>query len=91
MRFCLLPGEVQNTAKEPPIWSILVYMLLTEKLKLDDKTVEEDLGLTDPVESPSSELGPKTNGRGLTVMNGIEESGALTEVRNPPIVFFASC
>lgn len=83
MCFCLLPGEVQNPT-EPPIWSILVYMLLTEKLKLDDKTVEKGFGLTVSVEGPSSELGSKTDGRGLTTMNGIEEceSGTLTEVRN---------
>jgi len=71
MCFCLLPGEAQNATNEPPIWGVLVYMPLTEKLELDDKTVEKGLGLTVPVEGPSSELGSKTDGRGLTAMNRI--------------------
>ena len=52
MQFCLPPADGQNPATQvrPPIWSVLVYMLLVETLDIDDNTVEEGLGLVVPAE-----------------------------------------
>jgi len=77
-------------------------MLLVETLNIDDKTVEEGLGLVVPMEDPSSsDLGSKTDtrrrrrsGRPET-MKEIDEceyhSGALTEVGNLSFSSFSHC
>ena len=79
MQFCLPPADVQNPATQvmPPIWSVLVYMLLVEALDIDDVTVEQGLSLVVPAEpaepaepavpvegSSSSNLGWITNEHG---------------------------
>ena len=73
MRFCLPPADGQHPAIRPPIWSVLVYMLLVETLDFDDQIVEEGLGLVVPavpdvpVEGPSSShLGLQTDAQGIS-------------------------
>ncbi|KAI9453888.1 hypothetical protein F5148DRAFT_1288892 [Russula earlei] len=51
-KFCLPPGD--NAGQLPPIWSMLVYMLLTEVTNIDDITLMGKFGLDPPPESPSS-------------------------------------
>jgi len=75
MRVCLPPADGQHPAIKPPIWSVLVYMLLVETLDFDDQTVEEGLGLVVPavpdvpdvpVEGPPpSDLGLQTDAQGI--------------------------
>ncbi|KAI9453895.1 hypothetical protein F5148DRAFT_1327727 [Russula earlei] len=50
--FCLPPGD--NAGQLPPIWSMLVYMLLTEVTNIDDITLMGKFGLDPPPEAPSS-------------------------------------
>jgi hypothetical protein len=77
MQFCLRPGE-QEPAPQPPIWSILVYMLLVETLNIDDEALRQRLGIVVPSRDPSSfDLGSRDESQ--------SPSGALTEVR---IFFF---
>ncbi|KAI9453431.1 hypothetical protein F5148DRAFT_1151967 [Russula earlei] len=54
-QFCLPPGNAKGQL--PPIWSMLVYMLLTEVRDIDDNTLIQRLGLSDPTEDSS--LSPK--------------------------------
>lgn len=95
LRFGLLPTETQDPAPDPPVWSILIYMLLVETLNIDDKTVEEGLGLVVPVEDPFSlDLGLKSDSRRRRRSGRLEtmkEMGALTEVRNHSFSSFSSC
>ncbi|KAI9455528.1 hypothetical protein F5148DRAFT_1288229 [Russula earlei] len=51
-KFCLPPGD--NAGQLPPIWSMLVYMLLTEVTNIDDMTLMRQFGLDPPPEAPSS-------------------------------------
>jgi len=39
------PEEEQDPAIKPPLWSLLVYMLLLETLGIDDETIKLQLGL----------------------------------------------
>jgi len=46
MRFCLLPeGEQEDPVIIPPLWSLLVYILLVETRNIDDETLRRELGL----------------------------------------------
>ena len=79
LQFFLRPGE-EGPATQPPIWSILVYMLLVETLNVDNEAVTQRLGIVVPLRDPPSlDLGSKTG------TEGREYLGALTEVR---ILFF---
>ncbi|KAI9453885.1 hypothetical protein F5148DRAFT_453903 [Russula earlei] len=51
-KFCLPPGD--NEGQLPPIWSMLVYMLLTEVRNIDDIALMRKFGLDPPPEAPSS-------------------------------------
>jgi hypothetical protein len=62
MRFCLRPDEEPGPTNLPPIWSILVYMLLVETLKIDDDALRQTFGLVVPMEDP--DLGSKIDPRG---------------------------
>ena len=49
MRFCFKRNEAQPAASGlPPIWSMLVYMLLAETLDIDDDDLNHQLGLPAP-------------------------------------------
>jgi hypothetical protein len=89
--FCLPPGGEQAPSTQPPIWSLLVYMLLVETGEVRDKTLRERLGVVVPSENSSSSiLGSKINTRGCRYSGRqgmVEErdksrssSGTLTEV-----------
>ena len=57
MDFCLEPdGPWKSVVPQfPPIWSMLVYMWLTETVKIDDEVLMQQLGLPDPdTDTPSS-------------------------------------
>jgi len=54
MRFCLLPDNEQELSVQPPIWSILVYMLLVETREIHDEDPRQIFGLVVPMEDPSS-------------------------------------
>ena len=85
MRFCLRPDE-QEPAIGPPIWSILVYMLLVETLNIDDEALRQIFGLVVPMEDPDlgskvDTRGRRRSGRTTEVDETLSPSGALTEVR----------
>src|SRR6266849_4397298 len=69
MRFCLRPDEELGPTIQPPIWSILVYMLLVETLKIDDDALRERFGLVIPMEDP--DLGSKIDPRGCRRLPGM--------------------
>jgi hypothetical protein len=54
MRFCLRLDDEQEPAVQPPIWSILVYMLLVETRGVQDEDLRQRFGLVVPMEDPSS-------------------------------------
>ena len=62
MRFCLRPDDEQEPAIQPPIWSVVVYMLLVETLNIDDDDLRQQLGLVVPTGDP--DLGSKIDARG---------------------------
>jgi hypothetical protein len=98
--FCLAPGIPQepNHQTQPPIWSILVYMLLVETFNISDNTLREKLGLSvsTPGETSSSNLRipspchaqlercthPETLKTIYEADEGNSHSGRLTKVRN---------
>jgi hypothetical protein len=87
MRFCLWPDEEQEPAVQPPIWSILVYMLLVETLNIDDETLRQRLGLVVPIEDPDlgskiDARGPRCPGRSTEVDETLSRSGKLNKARN---------
>jgi hypothetical protein len=95
MSFCLRPDEEAEAGVQPPIWSMVVYMLLTEAFKVDDGPLGKIFGLPVPSEDPSLlELGSKNDARGrwrptrfVPTIKEVDEtsrsshSGKLTEVR----------
>lgn len=85
MRFCLRPDDEQEPAVQPPIWSILVRMLLVET-----RGVQEDLkqrfGLVVPIEDPSSSNSgsmfrtiKRGTWRGITVKNSLRRKKQKTK------------
>ncbi|KAI0272873.1 hypothetical protein BGY98DRAFT_1179060 [Russula aff. rugulosa BPL654] len=72
MRFCLRPDDEQEPAIQPPIWSVVVYMLLVETLNIDDDDLRQQLGLVVPMGDP--DLGSKIDARGC------RRSGRTVEV-----------
>jgi hypothetical protein len=54
MTFCLRPGDSQVPDAQPPIWTLLVYMLLTETLDRSDEDLRQQLHLPVPLGSMSS-------------------------------------
>jgi hypothetical protein len=65
MSFCLRPDEEPEAAVQPPIWSMVVYMLLTETFEVDDGALGQIFGLPVPSEDPSLlELGSRNDARG---------------------------
>ena len=50
MWFCLRPDDEQEPAIQPPIWSILVYILLVETFNIDDDALRQRFGLFIPLE-----------------------------------------
>jgi hypothetical protein len=56
MSFCLRPDEEPEAAVQPPIWSMVVYMLLTETFKVDDGALGQIFGLPVPSDHPSESL-----------------------------------
>ncbi|KAI9510251.1 hypothetical protein F5148DRAFT_1374614 [Russula earlei] len=50
-KFCLPPGD--DEGQLPPIWSMLVYMLLTDVRDIDDDTLMQRFGLDLPTEDSS--------------------------------------
>lgn len=59
MDFCLEPDSpCKNVVPQvPPIWSMLVYMWLTETVSIDDEVLMQQLGLPDPAtDTPSSNV-----------------------------------
>ena len=88
--FVFYPGE--EATPQPPIWSVLIYMLLVERHDVDDEALRQRLGVVIPSRDPSPlDLGLKTDvgGRKSSERLELEESqsfsGALSEVR---ILFF---
>jgi len=81
MSFCLEPNSQQESAAQssPPLWSLLVYMLLTETLNIDDEILMKELDL------PAS---TKRSGRKGTT-NEESYSGKLQKVRKS-FVFFGT-
>ncbi|KAI0272872.1 hypothetical protein BGY98DRAFT_1099750 [Russula aff. rugulosa BPL654] len=75
MQFCLRPDEEQEPAIRPPIWSILVYILLVETLNIDDDNLRKRFGLVVPMEDP--DLGSKIDTR----VCKSSESGRTTELQ----------
>ena len=75
MRFCLRPNDEQEPAIQPPIWSILMYILLVETLNIDDDNLRQRFGLVVPMEDPG--LGSKIDTRGYRS----SESGRTTELQ----------
>ncbi|KAI0249879.1 hypothetical protein BJV78DRAFT_633542 [Lactifluus subvellereus] len=59
INFCLRPDCPQEPAARPrpPIWSMLVYMLLTETLNVSDETLRQKFGLPVLSGDASSNLG----------------------------------
>ncbi|KAI0255086.1 hypothetical protein BJV78DRAFT_1279691 [Lactifluus subvellereus] len=86
MRFCLQLGDPEPAGQAlPPIWSMLVYMLLTETFNISDDTLKQQLSV--PV--PSGDSGgtaslPLRRSKILRTINGAGEgqrhSGNLAEV-----------
>ena len=96
MRFGLRPDEEQNPAIQPPLWSVLVYMLLVETLDVSDKTLIQRFGLV-PLGDPTPlDSGLKTDAQGRMdsgkpIDKGEAHSGTLTEVGNLSFSSFAYC
>jgi hypothetical protein len=86
MRFCLRPDDEQEPAVQPPIWSILVYMLLVETLNIDDEALRQRFGLVVPIADPDlgskiDTRGRKRSGRSTEVDETSSHSGKLNKVR----------
>ena len=95
MSFCLRPDEEPEATVQPPIWSMVVYMLLTESFEVDDGALGKIFGLPVPSEDPSlRELGSRNDTQGrwqstrfVPTIKDVNErsrsshSGKLTEVR----------
>ena len=83
MRFCLRPGSQPENATQPPIWSILEYMLLVETLNIDDATLGKRLGLPSPSEESGSSYNTRRQSESLKMID-VDESMSharkLTEV-----------
>jgi hypothetical protein len=47
MTFCLRPGQEPDT-QAPPLWSLLVYMLLTERFNVSDDILRQQLHIPVP-------------------------------------------
>jgi len=79
MSFCLEPNSQQEPAAQssPPLWGLLVYILLTETLNIDDEVLMEELDLPVPLEDVSS---TQRSGRKGTTNEEIY-SGKLAKVR----------
>jgi len=96
MRFCLLPeGEQEDPVIIPPLWSLLVYILLVETRDIDDETLRRELGLVSfavPTLESKTAQGRLCSG-GLATTAETDESkahsGALIEVGN--ISFSSFC
>ena len=93
MRYCLRADEEQESAIQPPIWSMIMYMLLVETLNINDETLRERLGLVVPIGDP--DLGSKINARGrrypgrsTEVDETLSRSGKLNKVRDLFFLFF---
>jgi hypothetical protein len=91
MRFCLRPDDEQEPAVRPPIWSILVYMLLVETLNIDDEALQR-FGLVVPIADPDlgskiDTRGRRFSGRSTEVDETLSHSGK-NKVRNPFFLFF---
>jgi len=62
MDFCLEPDRPRKRVvpQLPPIWSMLVYMWLTETIDIDDEVLMQQLGIPDPgrsaTDTPSSNV-----------------------------------
>jgi hypothetical protein len=48
MTFCVRPGQ-EPDAQAPPLWSLLVYMLLTEKFNVSDDILRQQLHIPVPL------------------------------------------
>lgn len=96
MRYCLLPDEEQEPAVQPPIWSVLMYMLLVETFNIDDEALRQRLGLVIPIGDPDLGLkidarGRRCPGRSTEVDETLSRSGKLNKVRNLFFFFRAWC
>jgi hypothetical protein len=81
MQFSLPPDEKHEPAIQPPIWSVIVYMLLVETLDIDDDDLRQRLGLVVPMGDP--DLGSKVDGRGRGMTMEVDETSShLVKVRN---------
>ena len=98
MTFCLERGKPQDASQSPPIWSLLIYMALTESLNLHDRILRENLGLPHSSGDQSlSDLGSGNDTQGLRqsgtaeTTKGADErlchAGKLTEVGWQPFFF----
>jgi len=98
LTFCVEPGDQQGrqaAEQSPPLWSLVVYMLLTEHLNVGDKALRQKFDLPVPLGDPdpsSSSLGSRYNvqgcrqlGRRLETTKEADESsrysGRLAKVR----------
>jgi len=96
MTFCVGPGDQHGreaAEQSPPLWSLVMYMLLTERLNIGDDTLRQKFNLPVPLGDPgpsSSSLGsrygaqgPRRSGRLETIREaeGSRYSGRLAEVR----------
>ncbi|KAI0289072.1 hypothetical protein BC826DRAFT_1188019 [Russula brevipes] len=80
MSFCLRPDQEPEATVQPPIWSMVIYMLLTETFKIDDGALGQRFGLPVPSEDPPLlELGSRNGHSGK--LTGIPSSK-----QNPPFI-----
>jgi hypothetical protein len=89
MTFCLRPGDSQVPDAQPPIWSLLVYMLLTETLDRSDENLRQQLHL--PVLKrgrPLSCLGTQSQ---LDAQGHQSHFDMLAEVGTPILFFHPRC
>ncbi|KAI0253725.1 hypothetical protein BJV78DRAFT_163667 [Lactifluus subvellereus] len=86
MRFYLQPGDPEPTGRAPPpIWSLLVYMLLTETFNINNDTLRQRLGVPVPLEdSGGTSSLPLRHSKSLKTINeageGQRHSGNRAEL-----------
>jgi hypothetical protein len=100
MTFFLERGKQQDALQSPPIWSLLIYMLLTESLNLHDRILRENLRLPHPsgdqslldLESSNDTQGLRQSGTVETTKGAdkrLSHAGKLTEVGWQPFFFLS--
>jgi hypothetical protein len=87
LQFTLPPGEEQEPAIQPPIWSVIVYMLLVETLNIDDDDLRQRFGLVVPTGDP--DLESKIDARGCRRSGRTEVDETLTPLVKVRNLFFS--